>query len=95
MNNMAKIRYLMVGECERCGREFVRPAPCDIAVCDCESAREIPLQPVLILPTRMYNKFRKVADRAGVSIDLLVNKVLELGVKKLEGMNVKEVMQIE
>jgi len=95
VNNMAKIRYLMVGECERCGREFVRPAPCDIAVCDCESAREVPLEPVLILPTRMYNKFRKVADRAGVSIDLLVNKVLELGVKKLEGMNVKEVMQIE
>ena len=93
MNNMAKIRYLMVGECERCGREFVRPAPCDIAVCDCESAREIPLQPVLILPTRMYNKFRKVADRAGVSIDLLVNKVLELGFEKLKSVSVEGVLK--
>ena len=95
MNNMAKIRYLMVGECPNCGREFIRPPECDVAACDCESAREVQLHPTLILPTRMYNKFRKIADRAGVSIDLLVNKVLELGIEKIKGMNVKEVMQIE
>ena len=92
---MAKIRYLMVGTCERCGREFVRPADCDVAACDCQSAMEVPLHPVLILPTHIYNQFKNVADRAGVSIDLLVNKVLELGLKKFEGMNIKEVLGLE
>ena len=91
---MAKIKYLMVGTCERCGREFVRPADCDVAACDCESAREVPLYPVLILPTRIYNQFKKVADRAGVTMDALMSKVMESGLKKLEGMNIKEVLAL-
>lgn len=92
---MTKLKYLIVGTCERCGREFVRPPECDVAACDCESAREVPLHPVLILPTRMFNKFKKVADRAGVSIDLLIDKVLELGIEKIKRMNVKEVLALE
>jgi len=74
----------MVGECSNCGREFVRPPECDVAACDCASAIEVPLHPVLSLPPRIFNKFKKVADRAGVSMDLLVNKVLELGLEKLQ-----------
>jgi len=86
---------MMVGECPRCGREFVRPPECDVAACDCESAREVPLHPVLILPTRIYNQFQKIADRAGVTIDALINRILELGIEKIKGLNVKEVLQIE
>lgn len=85
----------MVGECPRCKREFVRPPECDVAACDCQSAIEIPLHPVLILPTRMYNRFQRIADRADVTMDALMSKVLEFGIKKFEGMNVKEVMTHE
>ena len=86
----------MIGHCERCGREFVRPAECDVAACDCTgNPHEIPLYPALILPTRVYNKFKKIADRVGVSIEVVVNKLLELGIEKLEGMNVKEVLALE
>lgn len=88
------IKIVSVGVCPNCHKEHVRPYPCDAAICTCKSTQVVPLELGLILPTRMYNKFQKIANRAGVSLELLVNKVLEFGVEKLKGMNVKEVMQI-
>jgi len=74
----------MVGECPNCGREFIRPADCDVAACDCESAREVPLYPTLVLPTRMYNEFKKIADREKIPLETLVNMVLELAIEYVE-----------
>ena len=81
---MAKLKYVMMGTCERCGKELVRTADCDVAACDCQSAVEVPLQPFLIVPIRIYNRFQKVADREKVPIESLVNMVLRLALKHVD-----------
>jgi len=72
----------MVGTCPRCGKEFMRPAECDTAACDCESAVEVPLKPALIFPLRVYKRLQKAAEAAGVTIEGLVNAILEIGLEK-------------
>lgn len=78
---MFKVKFVAVGICERCGKEFVRPPECDCAVCNCSSAVLIPLDPALILPTAMYDKFQKISEQAGTSVEKCVNDVLEIAFK--------------
>jgi hypothetical protein len=81
---MDEVKIVAVGSCERCGKEFVRPPECDCAACNCSSAVLIPLDPALILPTRMYNKFQKIAEQAGTSVEKCVNCLLEVAFKNWE-----------
>lgn len=92
---MAKIEYRMIGICTNCGREFVRPLECTHAACDCESAILVPLYPALILPPRMRRRFEKIADQANVSLERLINAVLEEGLKFINKMSIKEVFALE
>jgi hypothetical protein len=79
-----KVRLVMFGQCPNCGAEFVRKSPCDTAVCDCQNPNPtvIPLSPVLLLPAFIYKHYAKIAELAEVSVERLVNAVLEEGAKK-------------
>lgn len=83
------IKYVAVGECPNCGIEIVRPAICTHAACDCSSVVEVPLHPVLVLPSRLHAKIKHVTDLAGISVEDFVNSVLNNGMKrKLKEMNI-------
>jgi hypothetical protein len=86
----AKVRYVAVGVCPSCRKEFVRPPSCSHAICDCSSIIEVPLHPALILPERLYAKIKHVTDLAEVTVEALVNKMLEVAVKeKLKEMEIE------
>ena len=90
------IEYRMIGECSKCGKQFVRPALVTHAACNCTgNPHEIPLHPILILPTRTYNQFQKIADREGISVEVFINAVLEEGLKIIKKMGVQEVLALE
>jgi len=74
----------MIGTCPRCGKEFVRPAECDVAACDCESSVEVPLKPALIFPRSIYNRLQRAADEAGVTVERIVEEILKVGFKNYE-----------
>lgn len=92
---MSEIQYKKIGICPNCGREFVRPAEVTHAACDCKSAVLVPLRPVVLLPPRTFNRFQKIADRAGVNVEVLVNAILEVGIEKIKGMSIEEVLALE
>ena len=70
----------MMGRCDRCGTEFVRPAECTHAVCEClGNPHEVVLHPVLILRDPVLTQFQQIADWVGVSLEKLINGILEVG----------------
>lgn len=77
-----KVRYVAVGVCERCGKEFVRDPLCTHAACDCQSVTAVPLHPAVILPDELHKQLSRIADLAGVSVEVLVNKLLEVAAKE-------------
>jgi hypothetical protein len=84
-----KARYVAVGVCPNCGKEFVRPPICTAAACDCSSVTEVPLHPAVILPSRLHAKLKKVADMAGVSITDFVNAMIkEAAERKLKELKI-------
>ncbi|MDH5377989.1 MAG: hypothetical protein OEX00_06700, partial [Gammaproteobacteria bacterium] len=73
---MAKLQYLMTGECPKCGKTLIRSIKCTHATCNCSNPHPvIELEPGLILPPRLYNYFKKIADREKIPLDSLVNMV--------------------
>ena len=83
------IKYVAVGVCPNCGKEFVRPPICTAAACDCQSVTEVPLHPALILPSRLHAKLKKVADTAGISMEDFVNAIIgEASERKLKEMKI-------
>ena len=79
------IKYVAVGKCERCGREFVRPPACTDAVCGCQSATPVPLHPALILPVKLHKRLKRIAGLAHISVEVLVNKLLEVAAEEKLG----------
>lgn len=85
------MKYVAVGKCSVCGKEFVRPAVCTDATCDCESARVVPLHPALVLPARLHKRLQKIADLAGIPLEEFVNALLlEAAKQKLRRMGLKK-----
>lgn len=80
-----KVKYVAVGVCERCGKEFVRDPLCTHAACDCQSVTAVPLHPAVILPSRLHKQLSCIAELAGVSVEALVNKMLEFAAKEKLG----------
>ena len=80
-----RIRYVMMGRCDHCGTEFVRPAECTHAVCEClGNPHEVALQPVLILRDPVLTRFQQIAESVGVSLEKLINGVLQVGCRMIE-----------
>jgi hypothetical protein len=78
-----KVKIVSVGECMKCQKEFVRPYPCDVAVCTCDSAIEVALEPALILPSRDYARLSKLAKMADVSVQKLFETLLDVYIDEL------------
>jgi hypothetical protein len=79
----AKVKYKAVGTCPNCGTVFMRPAVCTHAICDCSSIIEVPLKPVLILPSRLHRKIKKITDLAGIPLEDFVNALLLEAMKEV------------
>lgn len=75
----------MLGRCDNCGGEVIRPAECTEAVCECRgNPHKISLHPALILrPSEVLRKLERICPD-GVSMERFVNVVLEEGVKAVD-----------
>ena len=79
-----KPTIVSVGVYPACGREFVRPYECTHAACDCESARLIPLELAMVIDKKSYAKLSNLAKFANVSVQRVLEVLLETYIEKLE-----------
>jgi hypothetical protein len=84
MNKKIKAKIVMVGNCPKCGKKYVRKLPIDAVACTCQNpdAVLVPLSPALLLSKREHAKFSKAAELAGVSVERLVNEFLAEGARQ-------------
>ena len=79
----AKVQFKAIGTCAKCGREIIRPSECTHAVCYHNPEPVIiTLEPALIVPDKLLEPYQKIAESAQVSVEDLVNKVLEVGIEE-------------
>ena len=83
-NSKELTKIVSVGVCPACGREFVRPYECTHAVCDCESATLIKLEPAMVVDGKSYAKISRIAKLADVSVDRVLEILLETYIEELE-----------
>lgn len=76
---LAKIKYTATGVCAKCGKQFVRDAEVDTAVCTCASAVEVNLTITAILPAKLERYFNDLARRFGCTSDDVYNACFEVG----------------
>ena len=81
---MPKQKIISVGVCPKCGKEFVRPYPCDIAICRCESVIEVPLEPAMVVDGKSYARLDRIAKSANVSTEKVVKVLLDTAIEELE-----------
>jgi len=82
----------MVGRCEQCRKEYVKPAPTDTTTCHCRSTVLIPLKPALELTPTEQKRLIELATKFGSTIPELVGVALSLGLRKIKRMKVEEVI---
>ena len=82
-NKSVKPTIVSVGICPNCKKEFIRPYECNYAVCDCESVRLIPLEPAMIVDSKSYAKLSQLAKFANVSIEKVLEVLVEVTEQKL------------
>ena len=76
-----KIRYVMSGRCDHCCTEFVRPAECTHAVCEClGNPHQVTLSPTILLRDPVLTRFQEI----GVSLEKLINCVLQVGCRMIQ-----------
>ena len=81
---LRKEKIVAVGVCPTCGKEFIRPYECTYAACDCESVRLIPLEAAMVIDSKSYAKLSNLAKFAGVSVQKVVNVLLDTAIEELE-----------
>ena len=79
------IKYVAVGVCQHCGKEFVRSPVCSHAACNCQSSTPVPLHPALILPVKLHKRLSRIAGLAHISVEVFVNKLLEVAAEEKLG----------
>jgi len=80
---MKKVRLIAIGTCPKCQAEIIRPSECTDGFCTCSNPYTlVPLKPTLIVPEKLLELYEKIAELAGVSVEELVNKVLEAGIEE-------------
>jgi hypothetical protein len=80
-----KGKFRAFGECPKCHAEIIRPAECTNAFCTCHNPEPtlVPLELALVLPKRLFKRYEEIAELAGVDVERLINKVLEVGCEEL------------
>ena len=81
---MPKEKIVSVGICRKCGEQIIRPYPCDVAVCTCESATLVKLEPAMVVDGKSYAKLSNLAKFANVSVERVLEVLLEVYIEKLE-----------
>lgn len=86
MDKKSTVKLIMFGVCPKCGQEFTRQSPANLAVCLCGNPEpeptEVPLYPVLVLSKREHAKFSRLAELAGVPLEDLVSSLLTTAAKE-------------
>jgi len=77
------VKIVSVGECKKCGRQIIRHYPCDVAICTCESVVKVKLEPAMLLDDKSYAKLSNLAKFAGVSIEKVLEVLVEVTEQKL------------
>jgi hypothetical protein len=76
---LAKIKYIAAGTCPKCGKELIRDAEIDTAVCQCSSVVQVNLTMAAILPAKLERYFDELARRFGCTSDEAYNACFEVG----------------
>jgi hypothetical protein len=84
MNVKMKAKLVMIGQCPECSKKYVRVPIVDAAACTCGNpdAVLVPLEPALILSASLYKRYAKIAELTGVSVEQLINALLEEAAKR-------------
>jgi hypothetical protein len=80
----AKVKFVMAGVCEKCGKKFRRKPPTDAVACTCTNPEPtlVLLHPTLILPSSLYKRYNRIAQLAEVDVELLINQFLAESMKQ-------------
>ena len=76
---LLKIKWIAVGTCPQCGKELIRDAEADVAVCTCKSVIKVKLAIVAELPIKLERYFDKLAKQYGCTSDDAYNACFEVG----------------
>jgi hypothetical protein len=81
---LAKIKYVSVGTCPKCGKEFVRDCEVDTAVCQCSSVVQVNLTTAAILPAKLEQYLEGLAKQLGLTVDDMYNTLVEVGLQNID-----------
>ena len=81
---LTKEKIVSVGICRKCGEQIIRPYPCDVAVCTCESATLVKLEPAMVVDGKSYARLDRIAKSANVSTEKVVKVLLDTAIEELE-----------
>jgi len=80
-----QIRYVAYGQCPVCGAEIIRSPECTDGICGCKNPSvTVPLEPTILLRNPTLTRFQEIADSLGVSLEKLINGVLEVGCRMVD-----------
>ena len=82
-HELTKIKYIAVGTCPKCGKEFVRDAEVDVAVCQCSSVVQVNLTTAAILPPKLERYLEGLAKQLGLTVDDMYNTLVEVGLQNM------------
>ena len=81
---LTKIKYIAIGKCPKCQKEFVRDAEVDVAVCTCSSAVVVDLTTAAILPPKLERYLEGLAKQLGLTVDDMYNTLVEVGLQNMD-----------
>ena len=80
-----EIRYVAYGQCPICGAEIIWNPECTDGICRCKNPNvTVPLEPTIFLRNPTLKRFQEIADSLGVSLEKLINGLLEVGCRMIE-----------
>ena len=80
---LLKIKWLSVGTCPQCGKELVRDAEADVAVCTCSSAVQVNLTIAAILPAKLERYLEGLAKQLGCTVNEAYNTMVKVGLQNM------------
>ena len=88
---LPKIKWISVGTCSNCGKELIRDAEVDVAVCPCKNQPvKVELTMAAILPVKLELFFKSIADKHDCTINDVFSVAMSMGLKKVKKMGIVE-----